>query len=256
MVIPETPYIETQTETLYIQGASFPAEIETVQAYGIGQDDYFDKRPVEAEVKNRISVTTQPLVPVGWEEVYRSEEITLKAGGETSITAYFDKSPCFGAVPEVESDYQVDIISATHYAWGMDVRIKNNHNSAVTFEFVAHAYPLEVMSKQVVTVQDGDSIAENGLQSYSFPDNPLVQSRNVAQMIADNLLAVYAPARRNAELDWRGNPALELGDVVCVPEYQRDGIDARGHYVVVQQEFEWDGGLRAKLVGVKVPDAE
>jgi len=38
--------------------------------------------------------------------------------------------------------------------------------------------------------------------------------------------------------------------VVVLPEYQRDGIDARGHYVVVQQEFEWDGGLRAKLVGV------
>jgi hypothetical protein len=134
----------------------------------------------------------------------------------------------------------------------MYLKIKNNHSETLTFTFSITAYPLEVRSQQVVTKEDEVSIAENGLKSYDFPDNPLVQSTSVAQVIADNLLAVYSPARRDVELDWRGNPALELGDVVCVPEYQRDGIDARGHYVVVQQEFEWDGGLRAKLTGRRI----
>ena len=244
--------VDEQMETVFLHPA-FPAEIETVQVYGIGADDYFPgKRHPDAEIKNSISVTTQPFLPGERKEVYKSEEITLKAGEEYSTTVFYNHSPCFGAVPEYVDIPQVDIVFATHYAWGMNLKIKNNLSVTKTFTFSITAYPLEVRSQQVVTRKNEESIAQNGLKSYDFPDNPLVQSREVAQMIVDNLLQVYAPARRDVELTWRGNPALELGDVVCVPEYQRDGIDARGHYVVVQQEFEWDGGLRAKLTGRRI----
>jgi hypothetical protein len=199
----KNPLIDEQTETVFLHPA-FPAEIETVQVYGIGADDYFPgKRHPDAEIKNSISVTTQPLLPGERKEVYKSEEITLKAGEEYSTTAFYEHSPCFGAVPEVDSPYQVDIISATHYAWGMYLKIKNNHSETLTFTFSITAYPLEVRSQQVVTKKDEVSIAENGLKSYDFPDNPLVQSTSVAQVIADNLLAVCAPARRNADVDWR-----------------------------------------------------
>lgn len=255
----KNPLIDEQTETVFLHPA-FPAEIETMQTYGIGADDYFTKRHPDAEIKNSISVTTQTLLPGERKEVYKSEEITLKAGEEYSTTVFYDHSPCFGAYAEVlETDgtaitVSVDVISATYYAWGADIKIKNNTGTTYTFIFRVTAYPLEIRSQQVVMRRDEESIAENGLKSYSFPDNPLVQTTEVAETIAGNLLAVCAPARRDVELSWRGNPALELGDMVCLPEYRsRDGdFDVKGFYIVVRQELELDGGLKASLTGRKI----
>ena len=39
--------------------------------------------------------------------------------------------------------------------------------------------------------KDDDSIRENGRIKYTFPKNPLVQTREQAQKIADNLLAYF-----------------------------------------------------------------
>lgn len=249
-------YCDREDGKIRVEIPEAPAAEEIEEAIYIQADDYFQKTNPEAEVKNSISVITLPMIAGENEEMYRSpEQITLSAGEERTITAFYNSAPCFNAEPSTPG-VGILILEATHYTWGMTVKLKNSDTISKTFELVVTARPLEVKGKQKITVKDETSIAENGLVDYEFPDNPLVQSTSVAQVIADNLLAVYAPARRDVELTWRGNPALELGDVVCVPEYQRDGIDARGYYVVVQQEFEWDGGLRAKLVGVKVPDAE
>jgi hypothetical protein len=46
--------------------------------------------------------------------------------------------------------------------------------------------------------------------------------------------------RRDIEFDWRGNPALELGDRVTVK-----GKD----YHVIRQEISWQGYLSARLTG-------
>ena len=57
-----------------------PAETESVEAYGIGPDDYYRKdNPAKiSEIANRIEVETQPLAPEPIKEVYKSnEQITL-----------------------------------------------------------------------------------------------------------------------------------------------------------------------------------
>lgn len=94
-----------------------------------------------------------------------------------------------------------------------------------------------------VVAQDKDSIRENGVLRYEFRGNPLVQTEAMAQDIADRLLAGYKEPRRDLELDWRGNPALALGDVVTVTD-SREAND----YVVVRQEIQFEGALRARLV--------
>jgi len=46
---------------------------------------------------------------------------------------------------------------------------------------------------------------KTGLWTDEFPENPLVQSSQVARVIADNLLTVYASARRDLDLQrWWG----------------------------------------------------
>lgn len=98
-----------------------------------------------------------------------------------------------------------------------------------------------------VIAKDEESITENGLLRYEFPANPLVQTVEMAQEIADRLLETYKDPRRNLELDWRGNPALLLGNVVTITDNRE-----RNDYKVVRQEIEFTGALRARLSGRRV----
>ena len=96
-------------------------------------------------------------------------------------------------------------------------------------------------------VKDEDSIIKNGLLKYSLQSNPLIQTEERALDIANRLLEGYSNPRRDLDLEWRGNPALALGDTVSV-------IDNKeiNDYKVVKQELEYTGYLRAKLSGRRV----
>jgi hypothetical protein len=98
-----------------------------------------------------------------------------------------------------------------------------------------------------VIAKDEVNIVENGLLKYEFPANPFVQTVEMAQEMADRLLAGYKDALRNLELEWRGNPALLLGDVITV----QDGRE-QNNYRVARQEIEYSGALRAQLSGRRV----
>jgi hypothetical protein len=95
-----------------------------------------------------------------------------------------------------------------------------------------------------VITQDDESITENGLLPFEFPSNPLVQTVEMAEEIAGRLLEIFKDPRRNLELDWRGNPAVLLGNVVSI-------VDSRGKndYKVIRQEIGFTGALRARLSG-------
>jgi hypothetical protein len=78
----------------------------------------------------------------------------------------------------------------------------------------------------------------------------LVQTLAQAQAIATGLLSSAKIARRDIELEWRGNPALELGDPISVmTDAQRD---RRSDYVIIRQGIDWAGYLRARLTGRRI----
>jgi len=107
---------------------------------------------------------------------------------------------------------------------------------------VIQGKPLTVQNKERAIARDETSITENGVLRYEFPANPLVQTLAQAQAIADTLLASVKEPRRDIEVDWRGNPALLLGDKVTVK-----GKD----YHVIRQEISWAGYMQAKSTGRK-----
>jgi len=116
--------------------------------------------------------------------------------------------------------------------------------SGDTFELVINAKPLKVLNKEKAIAKDNASITDNGMLKYTFPANSLVQTREVAQKIADTLLAYYKDPRRDVEVEWRGNPALLLGDRIAVIDKNETN-----EYYVTRQELEFDGALRARLSG-------
>lgn len=237
--------------------AQFSAENEYINAYGISKDDYFSKRqPTNTGgMANYIVVDTQPLQPAAAvEEVYRSNNpISINAGEVKTLTVFYNSTPVIEAITSLEG-HGIDTIitNTTYYAWGANIEVTNTGAISDTYTIVITGKILKVLNKERALAKDDDSIYENGKITYTFPGNHLVQTLDMAQDIADRLLASFKDPRRDTSLDWRGNPALVLGDPIIVPEYQRNGFDVRGIFYITKQNLEWDGGLRAELEGRKL----
>lgn len=212
----------------------------------ITEDDYFP--PLRApsrqdQVANEIIVDTQPLRPASAaEEVYRSNEpITIPASTTKTITAFYNKTPVIDAAASLYNPpIGVSIVETTYYGWGASVSIRNTNSTDQQVMLVIEGKPLTIQNKERAIARDEASIFENGVLRYEFPTNPLVQTLAQAQAIADALLASVKEPRRDIEVEWRGNPALLLGDRVTVK-----GKD----YHVIRQEINWQGYLEARLTG-------
>ncbi len=225
-----------------IEGPSYLDDNTSVDT--LTRDDYFNKdNPVKwSEVANYIEVETQPLRPDTLQEVYKSNEpISIGAGETKSITVFYNESPCINAAATTSFG---TITEDTYYAWGANVKVYSA--TAGSFELTINAQPLKVLNKNKIVRQDEASITDMGVIKYTYPGNSLVQTVAVAETIADNLLAYYKDPRRDVEIDWRGNPAMLLGDRVTVTDKLEEN-----DYFVVKQELEFDGALRARLSGRK-----
>lgn len=213
----------------------------------IGPDNYFVVRTPsrQDQVANEIVVDTQPLQPAAQaQEVYRSNSpATVPAGGSVTVRVYYNQPPVIEASASLDSPPSgVSITSTTYFGWGAEVTVANTGQSDAQVTIVVTGRPFTQGGRERAIARDEESIAENGVLRYEFPANPLVQTLGQAQAIADALLASVKDPRRDVELEWRGNPALLLGDRVTVKNQD---------YYVIRQEIEWAGALSARLTGRK-----
>lgn len=221
----------------------------TTPVLEISEYDYF--LPLRApsrqqDVANQIIVSTQPLRPATTaQEVYRSNEpVTIPAQSSKTVTVYYNQQPVIEAAAALENPPSgVSITEATYYGWGAEVTISNSNTTDKQVTLVVSGKPLSVQNQERAVAEDAASIVENGVLRYEFPDNHLVQTLAQAQAIADALLASVKDPRRDIEVDWRGNPALLLGDRVTVKDQD---------YYAIRQEIDWAGALSARLTGRKV----
>jgi len=212
----------------------------------ITEDDYFPplRTPSrQQDVANEIIVDTQPLRPAANpEEVYRSNDpVMIPANSTQTLTVYYNKTPVIDAVATPDSlPAGVAITEATYYGWGASIKIANSTGTDQQVTLVISGKPLTVQNKERAIARDEASILENGVLTFEFPANPLVQTLAQAQTIANTLLASVKDPRRDIEVEWRGNPALELGDRVTVKNQD---------YHIIRQEISWQGYLSARLTG-------
>lgn len=232
-----------------IEGPSFLAG-KVVSDLTITSDDYFSQdQPVKwSEIANYIEVETQPLRPaLVAEEVYRSNSpVNVPAASQKSLTLYYNNPPCIEAVASLEGATNTVIQSATYYAWGADITLSNPGGLAENVTVVINAKPLRILNKERAIAQDAASITDNGKLKYTFPENPLVQTLTMAQAIADKLLATFKDPRRDIELNWRGNPALQLADRITAPDYKNVNT---ADFHVIYQALEFDGALQSVIRG-------
>ena len=222
--------------------------------YEITADDYFRKeQPAKSdELVNSIKVYVNPLMPTGAPvEVYKSPLIKIPAGQSVITTIQYNEPPVLEAVATLDSPPDVSITNAVYYAWGAEITITNSGAVDADATLLISGKPLKVLGKQLISVKDEKSIRDNGLLEFEFRDNPLVQTTEMAEKIANNLISFSIP-RRDVRVEWRGNPALILADKINVPEYQKGLIDKRGLFYIIKQNIRYDGGLRTTTEGRKI----
>jgi hypothetical protein len=238
-----------------IEGPSYLQTNSAVSIVTITRDEYFPGKNNPAnydDLANYIEVKTQPLAPVAVaEEVYNTDDDDLEpiiVGETKTVTVYYSKKPVIEAAASItDSPAGLVISTVKYYAWGADITVMGATIDG-TFKIIVTGKPLEVSGSQTITAKDDASIKEHGKKPYSFEDNILIQTTEMANKIAQKCLELSKDSRRDLEMDWRGDPSHELGDRITVP----DSATTMADFYIVSQELDYDGGLTCKLKGKKV----
>lgn len=242
-------------------------------AYLINENNYFNKvQPAKSEeLLNSIEVNHNPMQVQDFnDEYYKTmEAIPITPFAVVDVECVYSEPPCLeptatvyvtnadgelnynGVTGEI-SNTQLAISSVTYYAWGAALTIVGGEG--FFFVVVISSTPLKSQGIEGYTAQDTSSILENGVLKYVYPKNHLIQSRVEAVDIATILLATYVVPRKDISISWRGDPAIELTDVMTIPEYNKNGIYTEGDFTVYKQVLKYDGTLKAKLDGRKVTE--
>ena len=211
----------------------------------IGEDKIYTAKVPVTLIRNSVSVKTLPykaqLETTVWET---SASTKINNGEKKTFDFWFtDYEAVIDAYSEVVSDpVGATVDSETLYDWGGSVTIlgsSDDQDITVNVE----GKPLQVVGSKTYTVENSTSIRVNGRKNYSITDNKLIQTDDVSVLIADSILETLGQERRDIEIDWRGDPRLELGDRIKI-----NGITC----YTIRQELSYDGILTARLTGRKV----
>jgi hypothetical protein len=230
--------------------------------YLITKDNYFSKKQPSktSEIQNVVHVETQPLIKLeDAENVYTSEESIAIEPFETlaAIEIKYTDSPIADAVASFIEygslilDYSVE----TYYPWGASLTVTNISPYSGTFKISVSGKKYIIDGTEIITrpsTENSASIRTYGKLEYTYPKNHLVQTKDVAEKIADALIASYAIERKDIELNWRGNPSINLGHIIKVPIYQKGSIDNYGNFIVYKNKLDFDGTLSGTISGRKI----
>jgi hypothetical protein len=242
---------------LRIEGPSYLETEKTEVNKTITADHYFEKdNPANYEdMANYIQVTTQPLTEADEEsDVYATDSDSpeaVKAGETKIITVDWGNIAinCSASLEAVEGGSLpsgLTISAAVYRPYGADITV-SGAITAGTFLIKVTGTVLAVENESVVIAKDTVSIRENGQKSFEIDENPLIQTEEIAQKIADKCLALSKDPRRDLELNWRGDPALLLGDRINVPDSKKTTAD----FWVISNQLDWDGTLEVTTKGKK-----
>lgn len=237
-----------------VEGFSFIENYKKEICQEINRSCYYNiDRPVKwTEIANKVEVVTMPRKPSAEENVFRTE-VELEGEEAYSFVAFYEDKPVIDISLEIEvkngNENEIQIDEFTPYVWGAQIAITNKTQVSKEVGIAVKGKVLRVEGRQKIVVEDAESIKENGEILYSFPDNPLIQTPKQARDIANKLIESFTDPRRDAQVSWRGNPSLELGDKILIPDYPDEEI--KDEYYIIRQVLEYDGGLISEITARK-----
>lgn len=171
-----------------------------------------------------------------------SVELNIEPNASLELTLDYNTEVAF---PAIESD-NLNVL-LTDFQGGVNacsVVAKNATTEKQKAILTVTGKAIEITTK-TLTVQDFESVRNNGITEYSHPSSDLVQSHEQAQYIANLLLEKMHAGEGVVTTTWRGNPELNLGDRYVSKDRFGDGQELVCEY----NKFTFDGGLKQETRG-------
>lgn len=206
----------------------------------INQDRIIDASTPVSEVINFASIKTQPCVALADQLVWElTADNIINAGESRTFDIFFsdwdaviDQSASVSSVPAGAS-----ITNEVWYTWGGRVTVLGSSNGQ-ELTLTVNGKPLAIRGSRIMTRSNSESVRRNGVRALHFDGNQLIQDAAIADEVAEAIVATFANERRDLEIQWRGDPTLELGDRVTI-----DGQDGN----IIEQSFRFNGALSASM---------
>jgi len=170
-------------------------------------------------------------------------DYAIAAGGTTITAVEFSAGPVF-YVEQVKLLGAVNsqVTNISYGAWSITIEVSNaGADETVNIEVIGQAVEFTGFN---YSVEDAGAISVFGRKELPV-DNNLIQSLDVATSYAQSLLSYITDPLVNFEVELRGDPAVEIGDIVQI----QDATDKIGtvNIVITRLELSFDGGLSAKV---------
>lgn len=143
----------------------------------------------------------------------------------------------------------VDEDNSEFFPWGCRLTVVNNNANTGTFKIKITGIQFAINDTPVKIAYDSTMITQNGKKTYKYNNNHLLQDEDIAQTIANKILEFYKDPRRDLAIEWRGNPALELGDVIRVNDY-----DEYVNFVVYKNKLSYGNGISCTTMARRIDD--
>lgn len=190
------------------------------------------KMPVASEIKQVLSATG----------------LEVQAGVTTLKNIPFSQGPVIRLeYYRIKQNSNIKILSIVNDAWTCDIVVQNLSSSPKKIDIEAYGLTVETLDVEF-TLTDSKAANMIGKRIYEV-NNPLIQSDNVAKLYARSLLEYLKQPDATFKGKIRGNPALELFDIV-----KADNVAANMNNIIIcptRFEYRYDGSLEVTIEGRK-----
>lgn len=199
---------------------------------------------VYSEVNVRYSqFTLNPL-----QSVLKLEGVSIPASGVTLSNIEFTSSPvAFVGYIRINNAVHVSIGDVSIGTWGVSMQIDNSASANLTVDIEVFGHPMDVIQDEI-EVQDAIAYGKVGSKK-KYLDNYLVQTNAAATAYGNRILALVSDETAYVELNTRGDPSLELNDVITAID-ATNGLPSTD-IVPIRYNYNYDGGLGCAILGIK-----
>lgn len=190
--------------------------------------------------------------PTMYTELANHIDVTVTAVTETAGEVFNYTTPVYLSVGDSKqlqfsypmvsmSDIQIDSTAEIEYrvySWGISIDALSD---GVITSIVVNGVYLMTDNSQFVTRRDKEAIAANGAVHTTISSD-FIQSREHALRIADRLFTDTALTKYDAEVTYRGDITLAIGDPVELV----DGKAPDNKYFIKRHELYYNGALTGK----------
>jgi len=124
-----------------------------------------------------------------------------------------------------------------------------NALTTITDGFVLAGIPVSNSSSDELVTEMSSEITSN-LRRYGVKelkiDNPFIQNKDYAKLVADYVLGYYKEPVRVLDMEVLAVPNLQLGDLITISKFEDLGIVDK-KYWIVSSSISYDGGIKHSL---------